>query len=299
MAGENIKSSRCKFDAAVRSNTRIGSTFYQITLKVPKDAAEAFCNALPGQFVQLDVSAAALPPIEQIPEDLRDSAQRQVLLRRPFSISDITTCDEGVYIGILYCVIGAATLRMTSLVEGDVISVIGPLGNGFSFLQGKKTAVLVAGGMGAAPLLYMAKVLKQKTDLNVTAILGAKTKDEFPFELETFARYGVSSLIATDDGSIGAAGFVTDQLEHWLKQTKPGNDEIVIYSCGPEIMLAKVARIADEHKIDCQVSMERRMACGIGICQSCAIECKSDAGENIYKLCCKDGPVFQSREVVF
>ena len=110
----------------------------------------------------------------------------------------------------------------------------------------------------------------------------------------------VESHIATDDGSAGFHGYVTDCVEKWIKQHKPDPSDVMIYSCGPEPMLAKISQIAHKHKIDCQLSMERRMACGIGLCQSCAVECKlADSNETVYKMCCKDGPVFDGKEVVF
>ena len=120
------------------------------------------------------------------------------------------------------------------------------------------------------------------------------------FSLAEFAKYGIESHLATDDGSVGFAGFVTDALIERLKTNPHSAPDTIIYSCGPEQMLAKIAQIAQEHNIDCQLSMERRMACGIGLCQSCAVECKiDDSNQTVYKMCCKDGPVFDSKEVVF
>jgi len=142
------------------------------------------------------------------------------------------------------------------------------------------------------------------------AFVGAKTLGDLPFTVEglesgkpvitEFAKAGAESHIATDDGSAGFRGFVTECLTDWLKANKPAPDETIIYSCGPEPMLAEVARLAAQYEIDCQVSMERMMACGIGLCQSCAVECKvGGKDKTVYKLCCKDGPVFDAREVVF
>jgi dihydroorotate dehydrogenase electron transfer subunit len=203
---------------------------------------------------------------------------------------------------------------MTTLAAGDLISVIGPLGRGFWVPEGKKTALLAAGGMGAGPLQHLAKVLTADyPDVRVTAFAGAKTAKELPFErkldeisqqlgfsLAEFAAHGIESQVATDDGSAGYHGLVTDCLVEWLKQESLRGEEAIIYGCGPEAMLARLAEIAAERRIDCQVSMERLMACGIGLCQSCAVECKTDGGgETIYKLCCKDGSVFESKDVVF
>ena len=119
--------------------------------------------------------------------------------------------------------------------------------------------------------------------------------------IPAFAKLGIPSAVATDDGSAGYRGFITKRLALWLnEQAALPLERTIIYACGPEPMLAAVARIASERNIDCQVSMERRMACGIGVCQSCAVECRVEgSNETIYKLCCQDGPVFDARTVVF
>jgi dihydroorotate dehydrogenase electron transfer subunit len=203
---------------------------------------------------------------------------------------------------------------MTTLARGDSISVIGPLGNGFNLPKDKKAALLVAGGMGAGPLLHLSKVLSESLDkMEVIAFAGAKMAEELPFEkrldeisqglgfsLAEFAKFGIKSLVSTDDGSAGFEGPVTECLQEWLGESRLTGKDMIIYGCGPEAMLSKLAEIAEEQKIDCQVSMERMMACGTGLCQSCAVECKVDgSNKTIYKMCCTDGPVFDSREVVF
>ena len=302
------------FSAAIRANKKIGRRFYRLRLELSEAGAKAFANCQPGQFAQLDLSGAALPAAEAIPEDLVDTAGRKILLRRPFSFSDVTVKGDKTFVDILYCVVGPASLRMTTLSAGDSISVIGPLGNSFWVPKDKKNALLVAGGMGAGPLEHLAKVLTADyPDIKVVAFAGAKTAKELPFEarldeisqqlgfsLAEFARYGIESLVATDDGSAGWHGLVTDCLTEWLGRSNLAREDTIIYSCGPEAMLARVAEIAKEKNMDCQISMERLMACGIGLCQSCAVECKvEDSNETIYKLCCKDGPVFESKEVVF
>ena len=109
----------------------------------------------------------------------------------------------------------------------------------------------------------------------------------------------VRSFVATDDGSAGFKGTVTDCLVEWLNQNNPKPAETIIYACGPRAMIASIAAVARDKKIDCQVSMEEMMACGIGLCQSCAVKCRTDVASETYKLCCKDGPVFDAKEVVF
>ena len=298
-------SKRGVFTAKVRKNVAAGTGFYRLSLDLDVTGSAAFSQVCPGQFAELDLCKVSLPASENIPDDLIDVTVRQIILRRPFSFCDVNITEEsdasGVCIDILYCVIGPGTLRMTTLSEGDLISVIGPLGNGFSVPDGKQYALLVAGGMGVPPLLHLAKVLSEEhPDINVIAIIGAKTVKELPISQDDFARYTQIQLMATDDGSAGLKGFVTVHLDEWLGKHRDLIGQTVIYSCGPEPMLAEAARLAGEYDVDCQVSLERLMACGIGICQSCAVETLSiDKTETVYKLCCKDGPVFNSRDVVF
>jgi dihydroorotate dehydrogenase electron transfer subunit len=305
---------RGEYSAVVYANKQIGERFYRLGLNFSGDGAEAFSKVQAGQFVQLDLSDTALPPAETIPDDLADVAERKILLRRPFSFADVTTKDNKTSVDILYCVVGPATLRMTTLSARESVSVLGPLGNGFWVPEGKKTALLVSGGMGAGPLQHLAKILTADVpDIDVIAFAGARSAEALPFErqldeisqelgfsLPEFAQYGIESLVATDDGSTGFAGPVTECLSGWLGRSKSAGKSMVIYSCGPEAMLARVAEIAKEKNIDCQVSMERRMACGISLCQSCAVECRTtDSNETFYKLCCEDGPVFDGLEVAW
>jgi len=311
---ETHSAKRGVFSAVVSSNRQIRERFYKLKLEFSGSGAKAFSKFKPGQFAQLDLSTTALPSPDSIPEDLADASGRRILLRRPFSFTDVTTQKDKTTAELLYCVVGPATLRMTTLAAGDSLSIIGPLGNGFWVPHGKKTALLIAGGMGSPPLQHLAKVLTaDHSDIEIIAIAGAKTARELPFEsqldeisqqlgfaLPEFAKYGVKSMLATDDGSAGFAGPVTDCLSEWLEEHGSGRDSMIIYACGPEAMLARVAEISKEKNIDCQISTEQRMACGFGVCQSCAIECKvEDSNETIYKLCCEDGPVFDNREIVF
>jgi len=298
--------------ATVIENTAIKQRFGRLTLLFEAEAAKSFSQVKPGQFAQIRLSGVGLPKTGIISNDIADIAHKQILLRRPFSFCDVTMDSRNkIRVMILYCVLGPGTLRMTTLGKGDKLSIIGPLGNGFSVPVGKKYALLVAGGMGAPPLMHLMGFLQANSPkMRVVVFAGAKSFEDFPFTVQVsnknghgvsgFTRFGIESYIATDDGSAGFRGFVTDCVRRWLRKNKPDTSEVIIYSCGPEAMLAETAKLAGERGIDCQVSMERMMACGIGICQSCAVECKlGDQGETEYKLCCKDGPVFDAREVVF
>jgi dihydroorotate dehydrogenase electron transfer subunit len=277
--------------------------------------ARAFAKFRPGQFLQIDVSTLALPPEDKIDPELRDACRRNVMLRRPFSFADVTVEGDKTTAELLYCVLGPASARMTTLAAGDPLSVVGPLGNGFQMPRDKRTALLVVGGMGAPPIRCLAKFLKaERSDMEVIAFVGAKSAAGLPFEgdfahvppqvnllVPAFAKLGIPSAVATDDGSAGYRGFITERLALWLdEQAAPSPERTIIYACGPEPMLAAVAQLAAKRHIDCQVSMERRMACGIGLCQSCAVECRVEgSNKTVYKLCCQDGPVFDARTVFF
>jgi dihydroorotate dehydrogenase electron transfer subunit len=302
------------FEAQICSNRQIGPGFHRLRLEFTHDGARAFANFEPGQFAQLDLSKTALPSNDAVPEELRDASNRKILLRRPFSFAEVTPDADETFAELLYCVVGPATVRMTTLSAGDQISIIGPLGRGYQIPDGKKTVLLVGGGMGTPPLQHLAQNLTTyNNDISVISFAGARTADGLPFEgqlddisqhlgfsVPEFAKYGIESIVATDDGSTGYHGLVTDCLAEWLEKSNLPSDDIIICACGPEVMLARVAQIAVEKNIDCQVSMERRMACGIGLCQSCAVECRVDgSNETIYKMCCQEGPVFDAGEVVF
>ncbi|MHC4187991.1 MAG: dihydroorotate dehydrogenase electron transfer subunit [Planctomycetota bacterium] len=314
MTENNSDRTKRECSAVVDSNKQIGKHFYRIGLQFNDETAEAFSLTRPGQFAQLDLSTISLPAHTLISENLADSSKRNIILRRPFSFCNVTVKDKSTYVEILYCVVGPASIRMTALSPQDEVNVIGPLGNGFWIPENKKQAILLAGGMGSPPLEHLAQFLTaEHSDILVQVFVGAKTVNDLPFEkksdqiaeglgftLKEFTRYGIESKIATDDGSAGFAGAVTDYFQKWLSENHLKKDETIIYSCGPEAMLASVADIAQKENIDCQVSVERRMACGIGICQSCAVECKTEGtADTVYKLCCKDGPVFDSSQVVF
>lgn len=201
------------------------------------------------------------------------------LLPRPISICEI----EGDTLRLVFQVVGAGTSLFAKLKAGDEIRVLGSCGNGYTLTEGK--AVLVGGGIGVPPLLETVKRLKGEK----IVVLGFRSGS---FLVDEFKKYGAKVYIATDDGSVGFKGNVVQLLE---AENITGD---VIYSCGPKIMLKFLAEYAKKQNIACQVSMEERMACGIGACVGCVIKIKTTEGWT-YKKVCKDGPVFNSEEVVW
>jgi dihydroorotate dehydrogenase electron transfer subunit len=314
MKNSGIGKSKTIITAEVSSNTQMGHRLYRMKLRIFGEGRTLFSQFKPGQFAEFDLRNVALPKNAKISADLADKSSRHLMLRRPFSFAEVAMKGGEVFVKLLYLVLGPATLRMTTLSQGDQISIIGPLGRGFWVPENKTTAIIVAGGMGAPPLQHLGRYLTaHHPHLHTVAFAGAKTKDDLPFGLmtakketepsvclEEFARDGIESFIATDDGSLGFKGYVTDCLAKWLEKTHIDHAKTIIYTCGPDPMLAAVAKLAAKENIDCQVSLERMMGCGIGVCQSCAVESKQDtASETVYKLCCQDGPVFDAKEVVW
>lgn len=298
-------------EARVTYNRQLGKHCYRLGLEFSGDAARLFATFQPGQFVQLEVTSLALPPAEKIPAHLQDQAWRHVMLRRPFSLCSVSTTPTTTTIDIIYYVFGPATLRMLTLEPGHRIRILGPLGNSFAMPENKKVALLVAGGVGAPPIQHLATELATRPDLSQVAFfVGSKTLDDLAIErgdssrgvsLPELEAYDIAVTLATDDGSAGHHGFVTECLVAWLRERpelRPA--DLILYGCGPEPMLRVLARIALEHDIDCQVSLERYMACGMELCQSCVVETRTpQQTETTYKLCCLAGPVFDAREVVF
>lgn len=297
------------FDCCVAGNEHVAGDCYRLGVSFVGAGAAAFGGTVPGQFAQLDLSQASLPAADRVPEHLRSGAERKVLLRRPLSFCDVRVEGERTFVSILYRVVGPATLRMMNLRAGDVLSVIGPLGNGFRVGAEEKKAILVVGGIGAGPMFHLSKYIGEKYGgIERFGIVGARGATEFPVEdiaamgsgAEKFARDGMDWLVCSDDGSVGRRGLVTERLMELLEGGGFVPGETMIYACGPEGMLAAVGNVAEKYGVGCQVSLEKRMACGIGLCQSCAVECRVEGSkETIYKMCCKDGPVFDSSEVVF
>ena len=239
----------------------------RLTLHCPQIAA----SAAPGQFVMIQAGIGKDP-----------------LLRRPFSIHQT---NPGGRIQIYFKVVGRGTEILAQAKKNQEISVLGPLGRGFRFNH-HAPAIIVGGGLGIAPMLFLAKEscrLKQSCSEDLV-LLGAREKNELAHLLDDFKRLGIRLLTATDDGSLGHHGLVTEIIQ---SVTLPHGS--TVYACGPEPMMAAVNMICQSQGIPCQVSVESVMACGMGACLGCSRTAK-DGG---YTHVCLNGPVYNAEELLW
>lgn len=196
------------------------------------------------------------------------------LLPRPISVNDIGVNT----VTFVYRIQGIGTKRLSSLVAEDEIQVTGPLGNGFNLDLLKGKVAVIGGGLGIAPLLYLTKKLNKNADV----YLGYK--DEV-FLIDEFTKYAKKVVVVTEEGNLGLKGFVTDHIDY--------NNYDIVVTCGPEIMMNKIVKRCSELNKKCLLSLERRMACGLGVCLGCTVETV-----NGNKRACKDGPIFLGEEVI-
>lgn len=252
---------KCK--AVITSQVMISEGIYSMWIKFPQDNNIA-ASAVPGQFISMY------------------SNDGSRLLPRPISICEINS-DEWM-LRVVYRVVGKGTEEFSKLETGDSIDIVGPLGNGFTLKEGKN--ILIGGGIGIPPMLELAKQLKGET----CVVLGYRDNDLFLSE--EFEKYA-ALYVSTEDGSVGTKGNVIDAI----KENKLKADNI--YACGPIPMLKGVKAYALENGIKAQISMEEKMACGIGACLGCVCQSKDkDSHSNVNnKRVCKDGPVFDAEEI--
>ncbi|HLA04400.1 MAG TPA: hypothetical protein VJZ16_00315, partial [Syntrophales bacterium] len=207
---------------------------------------------------------------------------------------------------IMYQIVGRGTKQLSRLLPKAEVSMIGPLGRGFAIVPDGKNVVIIAGGMGIAPLCFLAghyRSLIRPDETAATAMssriicyIGAKTAASLS-GLEKIENWCEEIKISTDDGSLGYHGAVVDLFLNDLPFYNP--DDAGIYACGPVSMLKELAEILAGKGILCQVSMEERMACGLGACLGCAVSLRGSDGKITYKRACKDGPVFNIEDVVW
>jgi dihydroorotate dehydrogenase electron transfer subunit len=258
----------------ILNNKEITPGYFLLQLRSPEIAKKS----CPGQFLHIKCSQGSNP-----------------LLRRPFSIHKVT----GDTVEILYKVVGKGTTYLSKRKKGEKLDCLGPLGNGFqlpitNYQLPVTNIILVAGGIGIAPLFFLREKITEfpitNFQLPITVFLGTKTKDEILCAKE-LKNLKAEIHISTEDGSMGYKGLASDLFKNKLSSIvyRPSS---VVYACGPKEMLKEIACLSEELQIPCQVSFEQFMGCGIGICNACVIKTKQG-----YKKVCKDGPVFDAEEI--
>jgi len=250
------------FFCEIKENTNLTDDVHSITVKNQKLAKES----TPGQFLHINCGEARL-------------------LRRPISICSV----KGENINFVFEVKGEGTKWLSKCRPDQKLEILGPLGNGFSFPDGK--TIVVGGGVGTPPMLFAAEYAKQK----VTAILGFRSADRVIL-VDEFKSVCDKVYITTDDGSVGTYGAVLIPLEKLLKS----GDYKAVMSCGQLPMQKAVAKMCAQYGVSCQVSLEERMGCGIGACLVCACAVKDNKSNSIVmSRACVDGPVFNANDVAW
>lgn len=248
-------------DLTVAENIRLNANY--VLLKLTQSAP--LPEMLPGQFAEIRVDGSAT-----------------TFLRRPISINYIDRKANEVW--FLVQLVGDGTRKLAECRKGDVINVILPLGNGFSMPGAGKNVLLVGGGVGTAPMLYLGEILRQHC--NPTFLLGARSKEDL-LQLDFFRAKG-EVYVTTEDGSLGEKGYVT--MHSILRERRFD----MIYACGPKPMMMAVAKYAHANGIECEVSLENTMACGVGACLCCVENTKEG-----HVCVCKEGPVFNIKKLLW
>lgn len=254
--------------AVIAEKLRLTGDVYYLRL-----ITKAACTAIPGQFISLysDDSSHILP--------------------RPISIEEIDR--KRCSLGIVFRTVGKGTLEFSQKEKGDSIRIMGPLGNGYPLPKKNERVLLAAGGLGLPPLLALGKALVNHGFDRENIIFAAGFKNRQSIFLKNEMESLGQVYISTDDGSYGFAG----NLRMMIDSNEIAFD--IIYSCGPKVMLKSIKELSEERKCACFISLEERMACGVGACLSCVCDSKTVDGHlNVKKKrVCKDGPVFSAREV--
>jgi dihydroorotate dehydrogenase electron transfer subunit len=258
-------------NAQILSNTEVAPGYFVLSTEIK----EPISKPLPGQFVMLHLFCKG-----------------DMVLGRPFSIYGFSRRSGRSKLKILYRVVGQGTYYMSLLKRGASIKLMGPLGHGFELPNRDYRIALVSGGIGVAVLHYLSRFLKAS---NVTAYLGAKNSTVL-VGLDLMEKNAASVKVATDDGSYGFHGLVTELLHQDIQSNAVMPD--IIYTCGPVGMLRAIAAFINRTSVYCEACIEERMACGTGLCLGCAVAVK-EGGRIVYRRVCKDGPVFLLRDLAW
>ena len=262
-------------DAVVLSNDRLSPIYNVVKIAAPEIAS----LSRPGQFVMVKRDLGSEP-----------------LLRRPFSIFEIIHGDDGEVQGLslLNKSVGIVTQTLFDLEPGQHLSCLGPLGRPFSIIDPPGHAWMVAGGVGLAPFLTLAEDLHAIGTVT-TLFYGGQSHSDL-YYLDRFERLGVRLILTTEDGSLGESSFVTVPLEREL-DTRPPNQPVMLYACGPTGMLRAVTAVAYAYRRPSEVSLEQVMGCGLGGCYSCVVPLRVNGQSPHFVRACLDGPVFSGDQI--
>lgn len=266
------------FIGEILRNEEIQEDCFLMKVKV----ASSFDHPLPGQFVMIRIAGLNDP-----------------FLSRPVSIYSFSRGKNYCALELLYQIVGKGTQIMSGLIEGSQVEINGPLGNGFDTKALKKNIVFISGGIGIAPLSLLIEHLHTRMGSSSSTMI------MYPGFQSAFDVVGLKKMdklcndihVCTDDGTLGARGFVTQIFQKDMKKYTPENTSI--FACGPKAMLKALAKLLNQSKFDCQVSLEERMACGTGACMGCAVAVKDKKGTLAYKRVCTDGPVFHLKDIIW
>jgi len=240
----------------------------------------AFPQPLPGQFVMIREKESPAP-----------------LLARPMSIYAFDRGEKSVSLEIFYRVVGKGTRALSTMKASQEVTLLGPLGQGFSLNRDVRHVILIAGGIGISPLTFLAasiSSIREPSSFEMTAYIGAQHQGVLA-GLDKLSVYCPDIRICTDDGSRGYSGRVTELFERELSRYTA--QDSFVYACGPHGMMKRLAEVLEQHPLPCQVSVEERMACGLGACLGCAVPVRTSAGDATFRRVCKDGPVFDVRRI--
>lgn len=257
-------------NTTILSNEEVAEDHYLLRC----ECSEIAQHAKPGQFVHVLISNGA-----------------GLLLRRPFTIYTV----DDTQIAMLYQSIGEGTHRLAEMPNGASIQVLGPLGNTFDIACNPNPAILVGGGAGIASLMLLAVTLR-KQGLQTLGLVGSQYRERL-LSVDDLEAIGVRVHIATDDGSVGHHGFVTDVLTTMLYKNELNRP--TVYACGPHGMLAAVSKITSEFEVPTQVAMENRMGCAMGVCLGCVCPVHISDNRIEYQRVCTEGPVFNATEIAW
>lgn len=261
----------------VSANKEIQHDFFLMKIALPAE----FDDPLPGQFVMIRIAGLQDP-----------------FLSRPISIYSFSRRKSGCTVELLYRVVGKGTSILAGLMKGSQVEISGPLGGNYTIDPTKKNIVLIAGGIGIAPLSLLAQYLCKTACCDAGAMtfyLGAQTADAV-VGLDHIRKYCYRVVVCTDDGSMGDKSLVTTAFQKDMK--KYSSENTAFYACGPKPMLRSLSALLGE-KYFCQVSLEERMACGVGACVGCVVAVKDEQGNKAYQRVCADGPVFDLKDVIW